>query len=75
MAKYNLDCLGEACPTPLIRLQEKMEEMEIGDIVVVNVDHSCAMKNIPNWANEEGHGVELEVVGNGEWNIIVEKTK
>ena len=74
MNKYNLDCLGEACPVPLIKVQSKMEEMEIGDVLTVNVDHSCAMKNVPNWARDEGHNVEIESTDVGEWNIIIEKT-
>lgn len=75
MNRYILDCLGEACPTPLIRVQAKMDEMEVGDILVVTVDHSCAMKNVPNWANDEGHMVEVKTKNNGEWDIIIEKTK
>mgnify|MGYP003595207865 CR=1 FL=1 len=75
MSKYNLDCLGEACPTPLIKVQNKIEEMKVGDILIVNVDHSCAMKNVPNWAMEEGYNVEVESTYNGEWNIVIEKTK
>ena len=75
MNKYSLDCLREACPTPLIRVQGKISEMEIGDILTVSVDHSCAMKNVPKWASDEGHKVKVEDVDNGEWNIVIEKTK
>lgn len=71
MAKYNLDCLGEACPIPLMKVQDKIEEMEKGDTLIVSVDHNCAMKNIPNWANDEGYNVEIETVGNGKWDIII----
>ena len=49
--------------------------MEIGDVLTVSVDHSCAMKNVPKWASDEGHKVKVEDVDNGEWNIIIEKTK
>lgn len=73
MKRYELDCLGEACPTPLIKVQAEMEEMEAGDILTVNVDHSCAMKNIPDWAREEGHNVEIHDVDNGVWDIVIEK--
>ena len=48
--------------------------MKVGDILTVNVDHSCAMKNVPNWARDEGHNVEVESTDTGEWNIIIEKT-
>ncbi len=47
MAEYTVDCLGEACPVPLMKVQKKMETMAVGDVLVAQIDHSCAMKNIP----------------------------
>lgn len=73
MAEFTLDCLGEACPVPLIRTQNKMEELEIGDVLIVSIDHSCAMKNVPEWARKVGHNVEIEEVDDGEWELIIEK--
>ena len=75
MKEYLLDCLGEACPIPLIKLQNKLETIEVGDVVIVNVDHSCAIKNIPEWGRKVGYNVEVEEIDEGEWNIFVEKTK
>ena len=75
MAEVTLDCLGEACPVPLIKAQKAIESMKIGDVLIANIDHSCAMKNVPDWAREAGHAVELEEVDEGEWNIIIEKMK
>ena len=43
MAEYTLDCLGEACPVPLIKVEKKMNELQVGDMLVVSIDHSCAM--------------------------------
>lgn len=75
MAEQTLDCLGEACPVPLIKAQKALEKMAVGDVLIVDIDHSCAMKNVPDWARSVGHNVEIEEVGEGEWNIIIEKTK
>lgn len=75
MAEKELDCLGEACPVPLIKTQNAMETMAVGDVLVVHIDHSCAMKNVPDWAREAGHNVELEEIDDGEWDIIIEKAK
>jgi TusA-related sulfurtransferase len=33
------------------------------------------MKNVPDWARSVGHSVEIEEVGEGQWNIIIEKLK
>lgn len=75
MSEYRLDCLGEICPVPLIKTQKKMESLKIGDVLAVEIDHSCAMKNIPEWARKEGYNVEIEEVDDGEWEVYIEKTK
>jgi TusA-related sulfurtransferase len=75
MQEIILDCLGEACPVPLVKAQNKLKEMAIGDVLIVQIDHSCAMKNVPDWAREDGHNVEVEEVDDGEWEVIIEKVK
>ena len=73
MKELMLDCLGEACPVPLMKTEKKLSTMDIGDILIVQIDHSCAMKNVPEWARTQGHNVEIEEVGDGEWEIVIEK--
>ncbi len=75
MAEFTLDCLGEACPVPLMKVEKKMAAMAVGDVLVTSIDHSCAMKNIPEWARKQGYNVEVEEVGDGEWEVIIEKSK
>lgn len=74
MAEYTLDCLGEACPVPLIKVEKKMAELAVGDMLIVSIDHSCAMKNVPEWGRTHGHNVEIEEVDDGEWEVFIEKT-
>ena len=74
MAKeVTLDCMGEACPVPLIKAEKALEKLEAGDVLIVSIDHSCAMKNVPEWARKQGHNVEIEEVDDGEWEVIIEK--
>jgi TusA-related sulfurtransferase len=75
MAERTLDCYGEACPIPLVRAQKEMDTMAVGDVLIVSIDHSCAMKNLPEWARSAGHNVEIEEVAEGEWDVIIEKAK
>ena len=75
MAEYELDCLGEACPVPLIKAEKELEKLEVGDVLIVLLDHSCAMKNVPEWARKQGHNVEIEEVDDGEWECVIEKMK
>ena len=62
MAEKYLDCLGEACPVPLVKTQNAIKEMNVGDVLVVGIDHTCAMKNVPDWARGQGYNVEIEEV-------------
>ncbi|WP_196602638.1 sulfurtransferase TusA family protein [Pectinatus frisingensis] len=73
MSEYTLDCLGEICPVPLIKTQKKLAALNKNDILIVSIDHSCAMKNIPEWVRKEGHNVEIEEINDGEWEIYIEK--
>lgn len=73
MKEVLLDCFGEACPIPLIKVQKTMKKMKTGDMLIVQIDHSCAMKNIPEWARKDGHNVEVEEIEDGEWEVIIEK--
>ncbi|MGL1891563.1 MAG: sulfurtransferase TusA family protein [Spirochaetaceae bacterium] len=71
--EVELDCMGEACPIPLVKAEKALEKMDKGDVLIIQIDHSCAMKNVPEWARKEGHNVELEEVDDGEWEVIIEK--
>ncbi len=73
--EVELDCMGEACPVPLVKAEKALEKLDVGDILIVQIDHSCAMKNVPEWAREQGHNVELEEVDDGEWEVVIEKVK
>jgi tRNA 2-thiouridine synthesizing protein A len=73
MTEKTLDCLGEACPVPLIRTQKALTDLAIGDVLVVQIDHSCAMKNVPEWADKAGHNFEITEVDRGQWEIVIEK--
>ena len=75
MKEETLDCLGDACPVPLVKAQKALEDLDVGDVLIVQIDHSCAMKNVPEWAREAGHNVEIEEVDDGEWEVVIEKAK
>jgi TusA-related sulfurtransferase len=73
MAEFELDCMGEACPIPLMKTQKKIDTLSAGDVLIVHIDHSCAMKNVPEWARAQNYNVEVEEVDDGEWDIYIEK--
>ena len=44
-----LDCLGKACPVPVIELAKAMNAARAGDVVVVVADDPGAKVDIPVW--------------------------
>jgi TusA-related sulfurtransferase len=74
MAEHFLDCIGEACPVPLIKARQELANMKSGEVLTINVDHTCAIKNIPDWSRSLGYPVELKETGEGEWDIVITKT-
>ena len=62
-----LDCLGQRCPLPVIRLARAMPDVPVGEIVRVLADDPAAANDIPAWCrmkNQEfvaGHGHTFDV--------------
>jgi TusA-related sulfurtransferase len=75
MKEVLLDCFGEACPVPIVRSEKAIADLAVGDLLIVQIDHSCAMKNLPEWARAQGYNVEIEEIEDGEWEVFIEKTK
>jgi len=75
MNEVVVDCYGEACPIPIVKSEKALADIAVGDLLIVQIDHSCAMKNVPEWAREQGYNVEVEEIDDGEWEVFIEKTK
>jgi NADPH-dependent 2,4-dienoyl-CoA reductase/sulfur reductase-like enzyme/peroxiredoxin family protein/rhodanese-related sulfurtransferase/TusA-related sulfurtransferase len=51
----DLDCTGLACPGPIMKLQERIDELDPGDEVVVHVSDPGFRLDAPAWAATNGH--------------------
>lgn len=74
MAEKFLDCLGEACPVPLMRAQQELASLADGDVLTMTVDYACAVQNVPEWARGQGYQVKIEEIDEETWDIVIEKT-
>jgi tRNA 2-thiouridine synthesizing protein A len=50
-----LDCLGEACPMPLVHMNELIESRDPGVLVDVLSDDEGSKVDIPVWCRMRGH--------------------
>ncbi|MBI2858581.1 MAG: sulfurtransferase TusA family protein [Chloroflexi bacterium] len=69
-----LDLKGEVCPYTFVKSKLAIEEMEVGQVLRVIVDHLPAVENVPrSLANEEQEIIEVKQVNETDWAITVRK--
>nr|MDO8090577.1 sulfurtransferase TusA family protein [Candidatus Sigynarchaeota archaeon] len=50
-----LNVIGLYCPEPIFRTKEKIENLEIGQVLEILVDDPAAEEDITRWAKRTGH--------------------
>jgi tRNA 2-thiouridine synthesizing protein A len=62
MTRYELDARRMLCPMPVIKTQNRVKELAVGDILDVVCTDPGALSDIPAWARINDH----EIVETGE---------
>jgi tRNA 2-thiouridine synthesizing protein A len=57
MSNYKLDARNTFCPLPVIKTQDKIKELQTGDILEVTCTDPGALNDIPAWCRINGHKV------------------
>lgn len=57
MSTHQLNTRRLLCPLPVIRTQEKIRELQPGDILEVTCTDPGALHDIPAWCRVHGHTV------------------
>jgi len=69
-----LDLKGEVCPYTFVKSKLAMEELEVGQVLRVVVDHLPAVENVPRSLKNEGQDIlEVAPINETDWCIIVRK--
>lgn len=55
MAHYELDATGLLCPMPVIRTQDRVEELDAGDTLDVICTDPGALNDVTAWCRINGH--------------------
>ena len=58
MSQYTLDARNSLCPMPVIKTQNKIAELQAGDILEVTCTDPGALNDIPAWCRINGHLVK-----------------
>lgn len=57
MSEHTLDARRLLCPMPVIRTQNKVNELEPGDTLIVTCTDPGVLNDIPAWCRINGHEV------------------
>ena len=73
-AKIEIDCLGEMCPVPMIRLKKVLPSIESGDEVKLVCDHSCVVTSIGDFCRKKHYHLIVDEVMNGIWELVISRS-
>ncbi|MBI4216636.1 MAG: sulfurtransferase TusA family protein [Chloroflexi bacterium] len=69
-----LNLKGEVCPYTFIKSKLALEELEVGQVLQVVVDHLPAVENVPRSMENEGQKIlRVAQVNRTDWEIVIEK--
>ncbi len=67
-----IDCFGEICPIPVLRIEEEIKNANAGDSFMIVVDHSCVVQSIKDKYSSPNIKMKIDEVMNGVWEITFE---
>lgn len=70
---HKIDCFGDICPIPLLKMQAELDHIQVGESFMLVVDHSCVIESIKEYLGKRKITFEVDEVINGVWEIIVTK--
>jgi tRNA 2-thiouridine synthesizing protein A len=68
-----LDCVGLACPMPILKTSNKIKEMQPGQVLEVRSDDDGIEKDMPAWCKRTGHEYLGFVKENEEYRVFLRK--
>lgn len=72
MAFHQLDARRLFCPLPVIRTQDRVADLEPGDVLEVYCTDPGALNDIPAWARIHGHRLVETRHEAGEVVVVIE---
>ena len=67
----NINCLGDMCPLPLLKLQQCKELSKKGETIKLVTDHSCSVESITEFCQKNNLNIEITEPMNGIWELFI----
>ncbi len=71
----SLDCIGVFCPEPLFQTREKIDELEVGQILEVFADDPASKEDLTRFCKRTGHDLLKIEEKNAEFQFFIRKMK
>lgn len=68
-----LDCVGLACPMPIMKTSNKIKTMQPGQVLEVQSDDDGIVKDMPAWCRMTGNEYIGLTKENEEYRVFVRK--
>lgn len=70
---YEMNCLGDMCPVPLMKIKECQQLKTSGESVLLVTDHSCVCESITQYCKKLKLTLEVVEPINGIWELTITK--
>ena len=67
-----INCLGDMCPLPLMKLMQ-LGELQAGETVKLVTDHSCTTENIREYCEKRKLTMRVEEPITGVWELYISR--
>lgn len=71
--EIQIDCLGDICPVPMVRLRSSEQKLTNGDTIKLVCDHSCVVSSITDYCSKKHFSIRIDEPINGVWEIFISK--
>lgn len=68
-----LNCLGDMCPLPIMKLKQ-CKELKEGEQLKLITDHSCVVESITGYCKKSGLICEIVEPMNGIWELYIKRS-
>lgn len=72
MSRVTLDARRLLCPLPVIRVQDRVKDLEPGTVLEAICTDPGALKDIPAWCRINGHRVLETRSENDDYVVVIE---
>ncbi len=69
-----LDMTGYFCPEPVIRVNEEISNVEVGEVLELLADDPSSRSDIVSWARRTGHELISAEESDGAFRFLIRRT-